>query len=64
MSVEDVRLSCRRNASLSEFITKHSEQLRAERGGGAGGGASVTDGQPAKQPLKSKGKRKEKNKDT
>ena len=61
MSVEDVRLCSRRNPSLSEFITKQSDQLRAEREGGAGGGTS--DGQSAKQSLKSKGKgkRKEKN---
>lgn len=54
VSVEDIRLSSRRNPSLSDFITKQNEQLRAERDGAAGGG---TDGQPALKKRKPKEKK-------
>lgn len=53
VSVEDVRLCSRRSPSLSEFITKQGEKLRAEREGG--GGASAD--KPKKTSLKGKGKK-------
>lgn len=58
VSVEDVRLCSRRNPSLSEFIKRQGERLRAEKEAGAGGVAAVVEGQGAAKPTKRKGKGK------
>lgn len=52
VSVEDVKLCCRRSTSLMEFISSHSEKLREEREGGEGRrrGRKGQKGQPPPPP--------------
>jgi hypothetical protein len=59
VSVEDVKLCCRRTPSLLEFISGQADKLKAEKGAGKeGGGATGDSGAAAAGGKKTKGGRK------
>ena len=58
MSVEDVKLCCRRTPSLLEFIGGKADKLKAEREAGKEGGGATGKSGAAAGGKKTKGGRK------
>ena len=58
VSVEDVKLCCRRTPSLLEFISGQADKLKAEREAGKEGGGATGESGAAAGGKKTKGGRK------